>query len=356
MKFIHTGDIHLGLCPDPGMSWSRERAGAVAQSLKAVVRTAAEKQADLLLIAGDLFDAQPLPRDLKAAAGLFASIPQTKIAVCAGECDCLRVSSAALTFPFPENVHFFTEESLSSALFPEINTEVTSFSYHAPVIRENLLSGVRAPEDGRIHILMAHGGDASHVPFLPADLKSAGFTYCALAHDHRPHVLIPGMAAFCGSPEPLSFRDTGEHGCYFGEVDDVSRSLINLTFLPLSSVRCISLLVNVTPESTNTELLLDLTKRIQERGAENIYTIKIRGRRDPALHFDITNLKNRFRIAGIIDESVPDYDYPRLFAEHSSDIIGFFIRELDRPDASELEKKALSAGIDALLRTEDERS
>ncbi len=356
MKFIHTGDIHLGLCPDPGMPWSRSRTEAVSRALETVVRTAAEKKADLLLIAGDLFDAQPLRRDLEKAAAVFRSVPDMKIALCAGESDCLRESSAALTFRFPENVRFLSGETPSTVEFPEIGTEVTGFSYHAGTIRENLLSGIRAPEDGKIHLLMAHGGDASHVPFLPADLRNSGFTYCALAHDHRPHIVIPGLAAFCGSPEPLSFRETGEHGCYFGEVDDLTRSLRSLEFLPLATSRCISLLVSVTPETTNTGLLLDLSRQINARGTENIYIIKIRGRRDPALRFDLASLKNRFRIAGILDESVPDYDYPRLFAEHSSDIVGFYIRELDRPDASELERKALSAGIDALLRTEDERS
>jgi len=35
-------------------------------------------------------------------------------------------------------------------------------------------------------------------------------------------------------------------------------------------------------------------------------------------------------------------------------MIGFFIRELDRPNMSKLDKKALYYGINALLRTTDE--
>jgi len=48
-------------------------------------------------------------------------------------------------------------------------------------------------------------------------------------------------------------------------------------------------------------------------------------------------------------------DFAKLFAEHPSDMIGFFIRELDRPNMSKLDKKALYYGINALLRTTDER-
>lgn len=39
-----------------------------------------------------------------------------------------------------------------------------------------------------------------------------------------------------------------------------------------------------------------------------------------------------------------------------SDMIGFYIRALQKPDMSSVEKKALYYGIHALLQTTDERS
>ena len=45
-----------------------------------------------------------------------------------------------------------------------------------------------------------------------------------------------------------------------------------------------------------------------------------------------------------------------LFAEHPSDMIGFYIQALKKPDMSPVEKKALFYGIHALLLTTDERS
>ncbi|MBO4990636.1 MAG: metallophosphoesterase, partial [Firmicutes bacterium] len=50
------------------------------------------------------------------------------------------------------------------------------------------------------------------------------------------------------------------------------------------------------------------------------------------------------------------YDFSALFAEHPSDMIGFYIRALEKPDMSPVEKKALFYGIHALLLTTDERS
>ena len=71
--------------------------------------------------------------------------------------------------------------------------------------------------------------------------------------------------------------------------------------------------------------------------------------RDPDITFDLSSLSARFRIGEIIDESEPLYDFPALFAEHSSDMI-------QKEDMSPVEKKALYYGVNALLHTTDERS
>ena len=78
--------------------------------------------------------------------------------------------------------------------------------------------------------------------------------------------------------------------------------------------------------------------------------------RDPDIVFDLDVLESRFRIVDFLDQSEPQYDFSRLFAEHPSDMIGFFIRALKKDEMSEVEKKALYYGINALLRTTDERS
>lgn len=78
--------------------------------------------------------------------------------------------------------------------------------------------------------------------------------------------------------------------------------------------------------------------------------------RDPDISFDLESLMMRYRIADILDESEPQYDFSALFEEHPSDMIGFYIRALQKPDMSPVEKKALYYGIHALLLTTDERS
>ena len=70
--------------------------------------------------------------------------------------------------------------------------------------------------------------------------------------------------------------------------------------------------------------------------------------RDPDIEFDLEQLSDRYRIAEIIDDSEPQYDFSALFAEHSSDMIGFYIQALQKEDMSPVEKKALYYGVNAL--------
>ena len=355
MKFIHTGDIHYGMHPDADRPWGRERAEAVRDSLAAIVSCAAAEKTDLLLVAGDLFHRQPLIRDLKEVNSLFASIPDTRVVIIAGNHDRVRESSAVLSFPWAENVSYIYEETMQDVYFEDLNTTVTGFSWHSPEIREPLLKGIAAPLDGHIHILLCHGGDVNHLPITREDLSGSGFSYCALAHIHKPQLLSEN-AAFCGSPEPLDLTETGKHGFYKGEIDPQTGKLTTLKFVPCAKTEYVSLIINVTTRSTNSELLNRIGELIRSRGPENIYRLRLRGMRDPDIEFDLNSLQDRFHIAEIRDETEPQYDFHSLFKEHSSDMIGFFIRDLDRPDMSPIDKKALFYGVDALLRTQDERS
>ena len=88
-----------------------------------------------------------------------------------------------------------------------------------------------------------------------------------------------------------------------------------------------------------------------------IYRFRIRGMRDPDIEFDLEQLSARYRIAEIIDDSEPQYDFSALFAEHSSDNDWIlYPGPSKRRYMSPVEKKALYYGVNALLHTTDERS
>ena len=241
-------------------------------------------------------------------------------------------------------------------MFSDCTTEIYGFSYPTSEITEPLLNNLDIKDNGRIQILLAHGGDARHLPLDMARLAKAPFSYIALGHIHKPQVLLDRRAAYCGSPEPLDKTETGPHGVFFGEINPVSRQVTALEFLPICQSQYISLAVSVTPKTTNGELAARISQEIQSRGLQHIYRFMIRGMRDPDITFDLNVLESRFRIVEIVDSSEPQYDFAQLFAEHPGDMIGFFIRALQKETMSPVEKKALYYGINALLKTTDERS
>ena len=103
MKFIHTGDIHWGMCPDADKPWGRERAQAIKDTFRLIVDKAREMEADCLFISGDLFHRQPLVRDLKEVNYLFSTIPSVRVVIIAGNHDRIRANSALLSFTWSPN-------------------------------------------------------------------------------------------------------------------------------------------------------------------------------------------------------------------------------------------------------------
>lgn len=356
MKFIHTADIHWGMVPDSDRPWGKKREQAIRLTFQAIVEEAREIRADLLLISGDLFHRQPLARDLKEINFLFSTIPGTRVVIIAGNHDRVRKSSALLSFNWSPNVTYLMDEDLSSVYFEDLNTEIYGFSYHTPEISEDKTAQFVIPNNRRHKILMLHGGDAKHLPFDRAAVAAMPFSYIALGHIHKPAVLIENRMAYPGSPEPLDLTETGAHGYYVGEIDNISGHVTSLEFKAVSQAQYIPLAISVTPATTNLELSQLIADEIRKRGAGNIYRFRIRGMRDPDIAFDLDFLAGQWNIIEIIDESEPQYDFHALFAEHPSDMIGFYIHALLKEDMSPVEKKALYYGIHALLQTKDERS
>ena len=93
MRFIHIADVHLGMQPDAGFPWSEERGESIWESFRRIIRLVGREKPDFLLIAGDLFQRQPLLRELKEINDLFASIPETIVVLIAGNHDYVKRES-----------------------------------------------------------------------------------------------------------------------------------------------------------------------------------------------------------------------------------------------------------------------
>lgn len=345
MKIFHTADLHLGMHPDKGQPWSGKRAGALWDTFRHIIESAGQEQADLLIIAGDLFHSQPLLRDLKEVNSCFQTLSRTQVILIAGNHDPVTARSHYLDFPWAENVFFLSGPSMDSVFFPELNTEVHGFSYHQSEIRERRYDSLRVPDDGRIHILAAHGGDEKHIPIDLSRLAAAGFHYVALGHIHKPELHEQLRLAWCGSPEPLDCTDIGPRGYI---VADVTARQTRLRFVPCQTAQYIPLNVSVTPETTREELRCALSRTTQEEGLSNLFLISLTGERSPETDFS-EPIPLHARIARWNDRTRPALDEAKLRREHSSDLLGLFFQEMDHLPAGELRDKALAYGIRACM-------
>ncbi|MDR1766777.1 MAG: metallophosphoesterase [Lachnospiraceae bacterium] len=355
MKFIHTGDVHWGVIPDCDKPWGLERAQAVKDTFGRIIQLAKQEEVDFLFITGDLFHSQPLEQDLKDLNHLFSSIPGTRVAIIAGSFDRVTGSSALHSFTWAPNVTYFLDEAPTGVYFPEINTEVHGFSYHSSEITDPVLDDVKAPFDGRIHILLAYAGDDLHVPIQTESLSDSGFTYIALGSRHKYELLKNRAIAYCGSPEPLGKAELGEHGVVLGQIHPRSFAVTALDFIPMAKLAYVPFAVHISPQTTNKELLDTVMGSVKARGLQNIYRLRITGLRRSDTTFNLQPIMSNLRIVDVIDETEPQYDFSELVREHPDDVIGYYIQKFQKPDASPIEKKALYYGIHALLQTIEER-
>ena len=350
MKFIHIADVHLGVQPEAGRACSESRSAEIWETFRRVIQVCADERADLLLVAGDLFHRQPLLRELKEADSLFASIPGTQVVLIAGNHDYIRRDSYYRTFRWSSNVHMLAGEKLEVAELPRLSCAVYGLSYHARQISAPLYDEARAQGRQRTEILLAHGGDGAHIPIDRERLAGLGYSYIALGHIHRPHVLVPSLAAYAGALEPTDRNDTGPHGYIEGEISP-DEGGCRFSFVPFASRSYIHCEVEVDRRTTGMRLRELVEEKIRQTGKENIYKFLLKGYRDPDIAFDLDALGRQGNIIAISDETRPAYDMEKLYRNNRNNLIGKYIESFSGAEADSVEYGALCEGIAALMET-----
>lgn len=357
MNFIHTADIHLGATPDSTMSWAADRGTELWESFYRLLDEVEKSGTDLLLIAGDLFHRQPLKRELKELNYRFSQLTHAKVVIVAGNHDCISEQSFYKEFEWAENVVFFRKNHISYVYIASLNVLIYGMSYDRQEIKEAMydnLKPMRRFRDGRPlpegcrHILLAHGGDSTHIPMNQEKLRQAGFDYVALGHIHKPWVDDSGRMAYAGALEPIDRNDEGPHGYIRGSLENDGTKI---TFVPFAERSYITLKVEVTPEMSMRQLAEQVKGLMGQYGRQNIFQIEISGFKDVDFELDERLLMRLGRVLTVRDQSVPDFDFQRLYDENKNNIIGMYIQHISEMDISDsLKAKALCYGIKALYQ------
>lgn len=306
------------------------------------------KHVEMLLIAGDLFHRQPLRRELKELDYLFSKLSMTQVVMIAGNHDYLKADSYYRTFSWSKNVHMILDREIACVEFPMYSLAVYGMSYDEKQITEECYRNAFAMRRQPYEILLAHGGDESHIPMKKEDLLGLGYDYIAMGHIHKPQMICPDKIAYAGALEPIDKNDTGAHGYIFGEITTKG---CRIKFVPFASRSYIHQTIKVSPHMTEHELQERVAESIQANGMENIYKIILEGLRDPEVSYQPEALDPYGNVIEVTDHTRPAYQFDKLKEANQGNILGIFIEELESYPENSLEYQALCEGVRALMET-----
>ncbi len=199
LTILHAADFHLD---SPFRSLppreAQTRRADQRKTLEQLRDLALERRVDLVLLAGDLFDSREIfPETLEALARVLGQLP-CPVVIAPGNHDYYDTKSPYSQPIWPENVHIFTSEAVSSFSFPELETVVYGCAFTSPYREDDPLAGFSAPKNGGISLGIYHADVAKqsrYAPIAPESLAKSGLTYVALGHVHARSGLQGGSPA-----------------------------------------------------------------------------------------------------------------------------------------------------------------
>ena len=359
VRFIHTGDVHIGTAfanASFGREIGEKRRQEIKESFFLTLDSCKEKDVELLLISGDLFDEEYITlSDLKDVKNKFEALENVRIVICAGNHDALiSETSSYRLMKWGGNVHIFDKE-LECYSLDHLNTDIYSFSWNKKLIKEMDFSDLTILNPSRFNILMLHGDISSNSNYLPLNLDqllTKGFDYIALGHIHKPQI-INSRAAYCGSLEPLNFKEQGAHGFVMGVYDE---SELKLNFIPFSKREFIEKRVEINEDMSFEEIREFIYQKVvEELNEDALYRIIITGIKDINVALNRALIKETVeRVAfycEVEDETRNNYDLDRIKIENAGNIVEEFISYMEEIGLEDPQNKdALNVGLSILLK------
>jgi len=344
VRILHCADIHLGAKFSATPEISALRADEHFKTFEKIIHTA-KSDADILLIAGDLFDKPNVDINIaKRAAELLkeATIP---VFIAPGNHDPASPDSVYFNVDFSDNVHIFTDNKLSYKDISHLGVRVWGAGFVAPVQREDMIEAPELYKDMK-NILVIHGdlNAEANSPYNAIDekqLSSIGFDYVALGHVHSYY--IGNKIAYSGCCEGTGFDECGPKGfinvclttddlqCQFTEVCQRQYICSDFNGLELS-------------ESS-------LKTQLGDNYKNNIYRLNLINYQNP---IEVAAfLKEKLFYVSVTDGKYVLPDYNTLAKENN--LRGEFVRRMiekinNEPQNVKVNTKALNYGITAFDR------
>lgn len=357
MKLIHCADLHLDspLLTNLSPEKAKERREEVLHSFERLVQYAEKEQVGAILIAGDLFDREPVSVTVRdVVLYQIRQHPQIEFFYLKGNHDAGDCLSGRMR-ETPENLHLFGEGWTQYCLGEKIRILGTE-----KADGENLKNFPKWEEEAdsdNYHILMLHGqiaeGGSDTIDLRL--LRGRGVDYLALGHIHsfrKGPLDARGILCYPGCLDGRGFDECGEHG--FVLLDISEEGYCRQEFVPFASRRLFCLETDISGCAGSPEILDRILLEAERAGCRenSLLRVKLCGEIGMDCEKDLDylqwNLKERFYSCSLEDESRDKISWESFLGDVS--LRGEFVRQVSgRTDFAEEEKaRILKLGLKVL--------
>lgn len=315
IKFLHAADLHLdspfaSLPPDKAAARRREQ----RQLLDELVSLCDEEGCDLLLLAGDLFDAEAARRDTWESLTRSLRNCRARVFIAPGNHDFCAPGSPYCA-DWPDNVHIFRDPVPAPVALDGLNAVVWGAAFSSSTSGP-LLEGFRVDDPDQYNLMVLHGDAATpsspYNPITAGQIAGSGLDYLALGHIHAAsgaRTAGKTVYAWPGCAMGRGFDELGEKGVYLGTLADGGCAL---TFRPLSGRR-----YEILQVEAGDDPLSAIEAKLPPHTEHDIYRVILTGPAEPPnLRALERELSPRFFGLTLRDETTPVRD---LWAEAGED-------------------------------------
>lgn len=265
MRFVHAADLHI----DSPLCGLERYEGAPLEQIRRATRRATEnlvqlcldEQAELLLLAGDLYDDDW--RDY--STGLFFQAQMSRLNEAGIQVVWIRGNHDAASkitrhLRAPDNVRELSTRRAETVTFEELGVAVHGMGYASPHLERDLTEGYPAPRQDLFNIGLLHtavDGRPGHARYAPCSLSALvnkGYEYWALGHVHTREVLHQDpWVVFPGNLQGRHMKETGPKGASL--VHTEGRRVLGVEHRVLDVVRWAKCRVDVSRAADLDEVL-----------------------------------------------------------------------------------------------------
>lgn len=321
MKLIHTADVHLD-APNRALGdHAAELRQRTWDAWERAIDAAIEREVQLFIVAGDLFDArnparETIERAFRGIERLAGASPAIHVALLPGTHDCWAQGTlwdAPRVRALPDGVHLLAGPEPVSVPLPHLDAAVHGCAHRCDVGGQRPICDLRPDPDAAVNIGVAHAslerGDVEDgALFSAGELAASGMDYVALGHWHTWQDVASGdvTAVLPGSIEVPGFGDwqTGSVALV-----TLGEGPARVERLEVGSLRANELTIDAG-DLSGTE---DMIARIEEHAdADLLLEVRLTGLAPPGVVLDaeaaMARLESAFFGLRIRDRSHPALD------------------------------------------------